>query len=226
MNLTTLSKEFDEAQQDENILWDIYQKATAGRIGLQNLRVAANGALFFGPFGLEENEDLFQSMSGYGVFLELFQPSTVDKSEDLTVEYPLSQRGARVFVTGGLVSTTTVEGGMTERVQPLPVGVSKLASEVADITQYNAIVVGGPCANPISAQLMGNPEPCWESIAKGVAKIYEHANGNVALLAAGRTGQDTRRVSRAIATGQIASVMSKEAEISGTTMTDITVKAV
>jgi hypothetical protein len=226
MNLTTLSKEFDEAAQDENILWDIYQKATAGRIGLQNLRVNQNGALFFGPFGLEENEDLFQAMSGYGVFLELFQPSTVDKSEDLTVEYPLSQRGARVFVTGGLVSTTTVEGGMSEKVQPLPVGVSKLASEVADITQYNAIVVGGPCANPISAQLMGNPEPCWESIAKGVAKVYEHANGNVALLAAGRTGQDTRRVARALATGQIASVQSKEAEISGTTMTDITVKAV
>ncbi|MEM4242965.1 MAG: hypothetical protein QXM31_03635, partial [Candidatus Woesearchaeota archaeon] len=133
---------------------------------------------------------------------------------------------ARVFVTGGLVSTTTVEGGVTEKVQPLPVGVSKLASEVADITQYNAIVVGGPCANPIAAQLMGNPEPCWESIAKGVAKIYGHANGNVALLAAGRTGQDTRRVCRALATGQIASVMSKEAEISGTTMTDITVKAV
>jgi hypothetical protein len=56
--------------------------------------------------------------------------------------------------------------------------------------------------------------------------VYEHANGNVALLAAGRTGQDTRRVARALATGQIASVNSKEAEISGTTLTDISVKAV
>jgi S-layer protein (TIGR01564 family) len=160
------------------------------------------------------------------VFVELFDPTTTDEAEDLTIEYPLSQRGARVFVTGGLVSTSSVEGGVSEKVQALPVGVSKLASEVADITQYNAIVVGGPCANPIAAQLMGNPEPCWESIAKGVAKVYEHANGNVALLAAGRSGQDTRRVARALATGQIASVNSMEAEISGTTMTDISVKAV
>ncbi|MEM4254603.1 MAG: hypothetical protein QXR48_04450 [Candidatus Woesearchaeota archaeon] len=223
MNLTTLAKEFDEATTNENILVDVYAKGT-DKVGLKNVR--ALPGLLFGPYGLEENEDLYQALSGYGVFLELFQPSTADKAEDLTIEYPLSQRGARVFVTGGLVSTTTVEGGVTEKVMPLPVGVSKLASEVADITQYNAIVVGGPCANPIAAQLMGNPEPCWESIAKGVAKIYEHANGNVALLAAGRTGQDTRRVARALATGQIASVRSKEAEISGTTMTDITVKAV
>ncbi len=222
VNLTTLAKEFDETPTDECIAWDVVSRAP-DKVGIQNQRGTLG--LFLGPYGLEENEDLYQSLSGYGVFLQLFD-SADDKAEDLTIEYPLSQRGARVFVTGGLVSTTTVEGGMTEKVQPLPVGVSKLASEVADITQYNAIVVGGPCANPIAAQLMGNPEPCWESIAKGVAKIYEHANGNVALLAAGRTGQDTRRVARALATGQIASVNSKEAEISGTTMTDITVKAV
>jgi S-layer protein (TIGR01564 family) len=115
---------------------------------------------------------------------------------------------------------------VTEKVQALPVGVSKLASEVADITQYNAIVVGGPCANPVSAQLMGNPEPCWESISKAMVKLYEHANGNTALLVAGRSGQDTRRAARAVATGQIASVNSKEAEVSGTSMTDIMVKAV
>ncbi len=223
VNLTTLSKEFDEATTDETIRTTIVSR-TGNEIGIDSI-VRALGQLF-GPLDLEENEDLEQALSVYGVFLELFDPTTSDEAEDLTIEYPLSQRGARVFVTGGLVSTSSVQAGVSEKVQPLPVGVSKLASEVADITQYKAIVVGGPCANPISAQLMGNPEPCWESISKGVAKLYEHANGNVALLAAGRTGQDTRRVARALATGQIASVKSKEAEISGTTMTDITVKAV
>jgi hypothetical protein len=223
MNLSTLAKEFDETAANEDILWDVIQRAN-NRIGVQNIR--AGPGQIFGPLDLEENEDLEQALSRYGVFLELFDPTTSDEAEDLTIEYPLSQRGARVFVTGGLVSTTTVESGVSEKVQPLPVGVSKLASEVADITQFNAIVVGGPCANPISAQLMGNPEPCWESISKGVAKIYGHANGNVALLAAGRSGQDTRRVARALATGQIASVNSKEAEISGTSLTDISVKAV
>jgi hypothetical protein len=186
---------------------------------------ADNGGLF-GPLNREENEDLSQALSLYGVFFELFAPTSSNQAEDLTVEYPLSQRGARVFVTGGIVSTATVETGTSEQVQPLPVGGSKLASEVADITQYNAIVVGGPCANPIAAQLMGNPEPCWESISKAMVKLYEHANGNAAMLVAGRSGQDTRRAARAVATGQIASVNSKEAEIAGTTLTDITVKAV
>jgi hypothetical protein len=222
INLTTLAKEFDEAASDEVINIHI-QARTGNEIGIATFTGILG--LLYGPLDLEENEDLEQALSGYGVFLELFDPTTSDEAEDLTIEYPLSQRGARVFVTGGLVSTSSVEGGVSEKVQALPVGVSKLASEVSDITQYNAIVVGGPCANPISAQLMGNPEPCWESITNGVAKLFEHANGNVALLAAGRTGQDTRRVARALATGQIASVNSKEASISGTTLTDITVRA-
>ncbi len=223
MNLSTMTKEFDAATTRENIIWEIIRR-TNNQIGIQ-LISGPNGGLF-GPFDLEENEDLEQALSVYGVFLELFDPTTSTEAEDLTIEYPLSQRGARVFVTGGLVSTTAVESGTNERVQALPVGVSKLASEVADVTQFNAIVVGGPCANPIAAQLMGNPEPCWESISKAVVKVYEHSNGNVAMLVAGRSGQDTRRAARAVATGQIASVNSKEAEVSGTTMTDIMVKAV
>jgi hypothetical protein len=225
MNLTTLSKEFDEAATDEDVLWTVESRAS-NRIGVTSGSFTAGTGGLFGPFDLEENEDLEQALSLYGVFLELFDPTTTDEAEDLTIEYPLSQRGARVFVTGGLVSTSSVEAGVSEKVMALPVGVSKLASEVADITQYNAIVVGGPCANPVSAQLMGNPEPCWESISKAMVKLYEHANGNVAMLVAGRSGQDTRRAARAVATGQIASVNSKEAEISGTSLTDISVKAV
>jgi hypothetical protein len=223
MNLTTLTKEFDESGTDEVIQWDVISRS-GNQVGITNIRRGLG--TFFGPLGLEENQDLFQALSGYGVFMELFQPSGTNKAEDLTIEYPLSQRGARVFVTGGLVRTSTVEAGTSEKVQALPVGVSKLASEVSDITQYNAIVVGGPCANPIAAQLMGNPEPCWEAISNAVVKVYEHANGNVAMLVAGRSGQDTRRASRAVATGQIASVTSKEAAVSGTTLTDITVRAV
>jgi hypothetical protein len=224
MNLTTLAKEFDEAAVDEDVLWTV-ESRTSNRIGIQTGSIRGGTGGLFGPFDLEENEDLEQALSLYGVFLELFDPTTTDEAEDLTIEYPLSQRGARVFVTGGLVSTTTVEGGITEKLMNLPVGISKLASEVADVTQLNAIVVGGPCANPIAAQLMGNPEPCWEAFSKGVAKIYEHANGNVALLLAGRTGQDTRRTARAAATGQLGAVNSKEADISGTSMTDIVVRA-
>lgn len=227
INLTTLAKEFDEADVDERILWDI-ESRTGNEIGIVQGSIRGHNGTFFGPLDLEENEDLEQALSGYGVFLELFDPTTSDEAEDLTIEYPLSQRGARVFVTGGLVTTTTVEGDVTERVQPIQIGAAKLASEIADITQFNAIVVGGPCANPIAAQLMGNPEPCWEAVPenKAVVKLFEHANGNVAMLVAGRAAKNTRQASRAVATNQISAVNSKEAEVSGTTLADITVKAV
>lgn len=230
MSLTTLSKEFDEASTDENITINVTARATdeIGVASVNNASPSTGAGFFFGLFDLEENDDIEQALSGYGVFLELFDPEGDDEAEDLTVEYPLSQRGARVFVTGGVVSTTAVAAGGAERVQPIQIGAAKLASEVSDVSMYNAIVVGGPCANPIAAALLGNPEPCYESVAqnKAMVKLFEHTNGNVALLINGRTAMNTRQGSRAVATGAIKSVSAMEAEVTGTTLADVTVKAV
>lgn len=238
IQLITLANEFDEAAGDE-ILNVSLEPRTGNEIGIVANTIgrmdAATGTFFgtattgLGLFDLEENEDLEQGISAYGVFLELFNPSTSDQAEDLTIEYPLSQRGGRVFVTGGVVKTATVSTGGSDKVQPIQIGAAKLASEVADVTQFNAVVIGGPCANPIAAQLMGNPEPCWEAVPenKAILKLYEHTNGNVALLVAGRTALNTRQASRVLAgmTG-LAGVSAKEAEVSGTSLTDVTVKAI
>lgn len=238
--LVTLSREFDEGGLDENVTIEIVgrpnQKIGINRTTTANIStgdsasVAQNGnTTLFGPFDLEENEDLTQAMTKYGVFFELFDPSVSDEAEDMTVEYPLSQRGARVFVTGGLVTTKEVAGGaFVERVNPIPVGASLLASDVEDVTDYNAVLVGGPCANQIAAQLMGNPTPCHESVPenKAIIKLYEHANKNVALLVAGRSADNTRQAARAVATGELGSIDSEEAEVSGASLRDITVRAV
>ena len=56
--------------------------------------------------------------------------------------------------------------------------------------------------------------------------MFEHTNGNVALLINGRSAMNTRQGSRAVATGAIKSVVGKEAEVTGTTLSDVTVKAV
>ena len=195
---------------------------------MSNNSPGSGAGLFFGLFDLEENDDIEQALTGYGVFLELFDPDGNDQAEDLTIEYPLSQRGARVFVTGGVVTTTSVAGGGVERVQPIQLGAAKLASEVSDVSMYNAIVVGGPCANPIAASLLGNPEPCHESVPenKAIVKLVEHTNGNVALLVNGRSALNTRQGARAVATGAIAKASGMEAEVTGTTLADVTVKAV
>lgn len=230
VSLTTLAKEFDEATTNENISINVTGRAGAeiGINSIDNSTPGTGAGIFFGLFDLEENDDLEQALSGYGVFFELFDPQGGDEAEDLTIEYPLSQRGARVFVTGGVVSTTSVAAGGAERVQPIQIGAAKLASEVSDVTMYNAIIVGGPCANPIAAALLGNPEPCYESVAqnKAMIKLFQHTNGNVALLINGRTAMNTRQGSRAVATGAIKSVAGTEAEVTGTTLADVTVRAV
>lgn len=226
VTLTTLAKEFDEATINENITIEI---SSPGTDNVQINRIVNESADFWSTLlELEENDDISQALSAYGVFFELFDNDNANDAEDLTIEYPLSQRGARVFVTGGVITTTTVEGGGVEKVQPIQIGAAKLASEVSDVSMYNAVVVGGPCANPIAASLLGNPEPCYESVPmnKAIVKLFEHTNGNVALLVNGRSALNTRQGARAVATGQIKSVAGMEAEVSGTTLADVTVRAV
>lgn len=226
VTLTTLAKEFDEATTNENISIEI---TSPGTDNVQINRIVAENASFWsGLLELEENDDISQALSAYGVFFELFDNDNNNDAEDLTIEYPLSQRGARVFVTGGVITTTTVSGGGVEKVQPIQIGAAKLASEVSSVSMYNAVVVGGPCANPIAASLLGNPEPCYESVPmnKAIVKLFEHTNGNVALLINGRSALNTRQGARAVATGQIKSVAGMEAEVSGTTLADVTVRAV
>ncbi|MBS3125389.1 hypothetical protein J4211_04030 [Candidatus Woesearchaeota archaeon] len=226
LSLVTFTKEFDEAAANENISINVTAR-TGNEIGIQSVR-AMSGPYFSGLLDLEENDDLSQALSGYGSFFELFDPSGSDQAEDLTIEYPLSQRGARIFVTGGVVTTSTTEAGGNERVQPIQIGAAKLASEVSDISQYNAVVVGGPCANTVAAALLGNPEKCYESVPenKAIVKLFEHTNGNVALLVNGRTALNTRQGARAVATGAIAKATGMEAEVTGTTLADVTVRAV
>ncbi len=75
-----------------------------------------------------------------------------------------------------------------------------LASEIEDVSQENLIIVGGPCANAIAAELMNYPNPCYSPIPDntGILRLYEFDYG-VSILVAGRSAIDTRRASRIIA---------------------------
>ncbi len=220
-SMVTLSKQFDESSGDEAIGIAVEKRAN-NRIGL-NRSLFTNLNMLF----LTSEPEIAQALTKYGAFWELFDPLTTDTPEELTIEYPMSQRGVQVFVTSGQVSVEQVAGGENQRVNPIQVGVSKLASEVADMKAWNAIVVGGPCANPLAAELMGNPEKCWEAVPenKAIVRLYEHTNGNVALLVAGRSAMNTRMAARALQTGKLAGVAAKEATVSGTSVSQIDVMA-
>lgn len=93
----------------------------------------------------------------------------------------------------GVLSTTGLGG------TPVSTSGSVLMkdTEVGDVSQYNAVVVGGPCANKVSAQLLGVTFPaCGASsgLGEGEATLVLKANGSKkALLVYGWEADDTRR---------------------------------
>ena len=149
------------------------------------------------------------------------------------VDVPLSEKGVKEAISAskklqGLTidvafaaesATVSTSSVTTESVVQIEVGATRLASEAGDVTAQNAIVVGGPCANAAASTLMGNPSPCYAGFTEGEAmvKLYENG-GNMALLVAGATADDTRTACKLVANGGITSVAGMEAVV--TTLTE------
>ncbi|MBI2655952.1 hypothetical protein HYX06_06035 [Candidatus Woesearchaeota archaeon] len=139
--------------------------------------------------------------TSYGAFLTRNSPASEPGYFD--VDYPASQRYAMVYVTskGASFSETGVSSTDAVTVQRIQVGAAKLASEVSDVKAQNTILVGGPCANTAAATVLGNPVDCAEGFTPGEGRVelYEHANGNVAMLVAGYSAVDTRNSAAVVA---------------------------
>ena len=121
----------------------------------------------------------------------------------ITIEVPSKQRVPMAYITAKGTSFSQVGQTTTEAVtvQRIDVGAAKLASEVSDIKSVNSILVGGPCANAAAQTVMGNPTDCTAGFEPGVGKIqlFEHSNGNVAMLVAGYDKLDTRNAAAVVA---------------------------
>ncbi len=84
---------------------------------------------------------------------------------------------------------------------PVPIGASRLDSEINDITDYNAIVIGSPCVNSAAAELEGETgSKCSKSLeeGKGYIKLFEHGN-RVQILVTGLESTDRRAAARVLA---------------------------
>ena len=138
------------------------------------------------------------------------------------MSYPAEQRLPQVFFTSGSTSSASKVSGSWEDVEV--VEATKLDSEVASVTAQNLVVVGGPCVNTVAADLLGNPSDCTEGFTPGKSrvKLFEHANGNVAMLVAGYSGQDTRLAGKVVA-NRWTELSGDEVEIEGTTYSDATI---
>jgi hypothetical protein len=102
-----------------------------------------------------------------------------------------------------------------------PTGFSMLASEIADISRYNAIVAGNPCNNPVIARMYGNPFPCEDAqlpADKGRIRLVASANGNLALVAEGKTDALVVAALNIIGTPAFAGVGGSEICVRGTSL--------
>ncbi|MBW3017775.1 hypothetical protein KY325_01295, partial [Candidatus Woesearchaeota archaeon] len=172
----------------------------------------------------DENEDFNLGMTAYGIFFSVFDEDQNDEPEELTIEYPLLQRGAHVFVTAGTTKASRSAAGGAVVVNKVKVGQVLMDTEVADIMAQNAIVVGGPCVNTAAADLLGNPEDCTEGFTEGEAMIKLFASGdNVAMLVAGYTGDDTRQAAAVVAEYEKYDLSGEEVKVNTQTLQITTV---
>ncbi|RLE39618.1 hypothetical protein DRJ17_00275 [Candidatus Woesearchaeota archaeon] len=147
----------------------------------------------------DADSDDKDGMTRYGIYAEIKDGGS-NNPDELTLTYPDDQVEALVYVTSGEV--TTVGGGTTAG---SIVGTSIFDSDLAakgGLAANNVIVVGGPCANSVAADLMGNPADCTEGFTPGRAmvKLFPSATGSkVAMLVAGYAGEDTRKAARVVA---------------------------
>ena len=177
------------------------------------------------PVGLplispDDDDDNSYGYSANGAWVQRTSPSGGGTSADqLVIAWPQALRGPLVYVTSGATSSSSSASGDMKAVTF--VDATKLDSEVADVKAQNLVVVGGPCVNTAAAELLGNPSDCTEGFTPGKArvKLFEHANGNVAMLVAGYSGADTRLAGKVIA-NRASELSGKELVVEGTTYAD------
>ena len=148
----------------------------------------------------------YRGRTAYGTSFEMYQKD----DGDLTIYYPDEAVYAEVLAAASEAVTGTL-GTLT------PV----LESDVSDVSAQNLILVGGPCANGLTAQFTGEGKTfpdCNKNYKAGEAMLKLFANGDkVALVVAGYDVDDTKRA--AVALGKGSDLPAKEsAKVTGTSL--------
>lgn len=226
-SLVTISENFDENRPTSiggTTATNEYVNFTITTRSNQELGIASYTSslnLTNEGFNLKEadtNEDHLVGMSDYGVYFDVYDPSTGGSdAETLTVEYPLKQRGASVFVTMGQTSTTKTKSGQICTVADITPN-TMLDTEVGSrVSDYNLVIVGGPCANDAVSKVAGFPTCDGWTNKPGEAVIQLAANGKkVAMLVAGTDAIDTRMAAKVVANHEDYTLSGEKAMVTGT----------
>jgi hypothetical protein len=158
--------------------------------------------------------------SYYGIIIK--DPKGSGASDQVELQVPNDQVFANVVVKG---TSTTVSSGTTTYVPAEVTPATMLASEVSSATDYNLILVGGPCANDLVESVFDMTCDGWAyETGEAVVKLAENGD-NVALLVAGSSADDTRRAARAVANYGDYDFSGAEVMVTGSSLEDIEVGA-
>jgi hypothetical protein len=176
----------------------------------------------------DDDGDVNYGLTKFGTYWEYDKDK---KGAYFDLYYPEVEQSFHAFFLPVGVETTTTAGGDTltyYEYNKIEVGAAQLASDIADAKAQNLIVVGGPCANKVAADLLnlGPGDDCSAGFTQGQAVLRLIENGqNVALLVAGYSGEDTRKATAVLANHEDYTLSGKEMVVKGTSMQEITVEA-
>ena len=166
----------------------------------------------------------------------IFRWNAEDK-DVFTVEYPEEQVIAKAYITpitASIIGGTTTTGfkTVTKRIN---IGYAKLASDLLaadpDMNSKNYLLIGGPCASEATAVVMGVSHDwpgCGEGFEEGKAmiKLVDTGAGKFAMVVAGFSALDTQRATRVLTNYEDYALSGDEVEVTGTSLTDISVSVV
>ncbi|MEA2036618.1 MAG: hypothetical protein U9O94_03865 [Nanoarchaeota archaeon] len=84
--------------------------------------------------------------------------------------------------------------GESDIIKKIDISSPKLVSEIVDFKEQNVIIIGDPCENKITKEIIGKDGDCKNDliIGEGVIQLFDTGKENVALLVTGGEPRDTR----------------------------------
>lgn len=236
MALNTTANQFDDSQLGgDSFTWTITNE-TSSEVDLSagtytGPLVNNTDGFEYSEFSLindDSDDDYDRAMTDYGALIEVYDPSGSNDAGELTITFPEVQRGGQVFVVAGTTSRTDGPAGLTrDVVNPISVGLAVLDVDAPPVGSENLIVVGGPCANTVAAELMENPANCAAGFSAGMALIKSFEdNGQVSILVAGYEAQETLGASYVLANYGDYALEGEEVEVVVPNLNDLTVQTV
>jgi hypothetical protein len=241
MNLTYESSVYDESPAAGESFWfDITGYKSSSNYYVDLSTNADNAVVLYEDANFKQNEFYFSEpqdvdnhkmgMLTYGTKIDHYNPTGTNDPDEILFAIPEEQVAAQIFVVAGTVESTASSGSVeTETVNPIAVGLAVLDSNAPAVGSSNLIVVGGPCANTVAAELMGNPTECAAGFEAGKAMIKSfESNGKVAILVAGYEAQETVGASYVLANyaDYAANFKGSEVEVVVPDMSNLVVQAV